>query len=504
MKMPLLSKAIAALLSCGSAGRLALPAMITAVAASATVYTPVPYIDELGAPQVCFDYVVITNATGDVTYGADGDDSRIACYVVTNNVTIEGALCFSDPTTFLILCDGATLTVTNTAGNAVVARHLYVFSQANGTGAIIADADAEHYGINARTTIRGGNVTAAGGCGIHDGSVNGGIIIKGGTVTATSKGDGRGISAGGGGVEISGGNVTATAQGAGCGIYVWNGDFKISGGSVTASGAIAGIYDMSGDVLIHGGSMTATSGLLGHGIYVEGFTSKIVLGWTDPADRITASSYIVYLTTGVQNPVLAENGIRVKLGQLLADGSSVYEGVLDSTQVSAIAGKTLRPWRNYDDPEGRGIEDLAVVDWLMANDFTQSDINALGDDSDATDKLYECYLLNCSITAVNPGGALSITGFAVSNDQISVTVQLARQSPLGYINGALYLYGADDLAVGFGDSPISEKIIGFSDGDPTFDTAPATGSVAETVTATFDTSLVTEKFFKAAIESAGE
>ncbi len=38
MKMPLLSKAIAALLSCGSAGRLALPAMIVAVAA--TIFVP--------------------------------------------------------------------------------------------------------------------------------------------------------------------------------------------------------------------------------------------------------------------------------------------------------------------------------------------------------------------------------------------------------------------------------------------------------------------------------
>jgi uncharacterized repeat protein (TIGR02543 family) len=458
--------------------------------------TPIPYIDEVGASKVCIDYVVITNATGDVTYGADGDDSRIACYVVTNNVTIEGALRFSDPTTFLILCDGATLTVTNTSGNAVVARHLYVFSQANGTGAIIADA--EHYGIDGRINIHGGNVTAAGGYGIYDGSVNGGIIIKGGTVTATAKGDGRGISAGGGGIEIHGGSVTATAQGYGCGIYVWNGDFKISGGSVTASGAIAGIYDMSGDVLIHGGNVTATSGLLGHGIYAEGYTSEIVLGWTDIADRITASSYIVYRLTGVQSPVLAENGIRVKLGQLLADGSSVYEGVLDSTQVSAIAGKTLRPWRNYNDPEGVAIEYPSVVDWLMANDFTQNDIDALGSNAAATEKLYECYLLNCSITAANPGGALSITGIAVGNDQISVTVQLERHSPLGAINGELHLCGASDLASDFG--PIAKTCLDFGDDDSTFGTEQVLGPLTQSVTATFGTYDVRETFFKAAIE----
>ena len=108
------------------------------------------------------------------------------------------------------------------------------------------------------------------------------------------------------------------------------------------------------------------------------------------------------------------------------------------------------------------------------------------------------------LTAENPGGALSITGFAVSNGQISVTVQLVRQSPLGYINGVLYLYCADDLAEGFGDSPIANEVIDFGDGDPTFDvdptTAPASGSVTQTVTATFDPSLVSEKFIKAAIE----
>ncbi len=62
------------------------------------------------------------------------------------------------------------------------------------------------------------------------------------------------------------------------------------------------------------------------------------------------------------------------------------------------------------------------------------------------------------LTAENPGGALSITGFAVSNGQISVTVQLVRQSPLGYIKGVLYLYGADDLAEGFPSTLIRPRV----------------------------------------------
>ena len=41
----------------------------------------------------------------------------------------------------------------------------------------------------------------------------------------------------------------------------------------------------------------------------------------------------------------------------------------------------------YTDPEGREIEDPALVDWFLMNDFTQADINALGKDTTATDKL---------------------------------------------------------------------------------------------------------------------
>ena len=170
--------------------------------------------------------------------------------------------------------------------------------------------------------------------------------------------------------------------------------------------------------------------------------------------------------------------------------------VVCDTNVVVLAGA---PPQGFKDPEGSNITDSTIVGWLRENNFTQSDINALGNDAAATDKLYECCLLNCDLTAENPGGALSITGFSVSNGVVSVTVQLVRQSPRGHIVGALYLYGADDLAAGFGRSPISKESIDFGDGDPTFDTV-ATGSVTQSVTATFDTEDVPSKFFKATIE----
>ena len=71
---------------------------------------------------------------------------------------------------------------------------------------------------------------------------------------------------------------------------------------------------------------------------------------------------------------------------------------------------------------------------------------------------------------------------------------------MGSIIGCLYFYGASDLAAGFGRSPIAKESISFGAGDSTFATAPDTGLVTQPVTATFSVNVVSEKFFKAAIE----
>ena len=107
-------------------------------------------------------------------------------------------------------------------------------------------------------------------------------------------------------------------------------------------------------------------------------------------------------------------------------------------------------------------------------------------------------MLNCSITAENPGGTIHTTGIAVTNGVISIAVQLVRQKPLGFINGVLHIYGTDDLADDF--SLISDEIVGFSDGDSIFDTDPAEGAVTQSVTATFSLTDVTATFFQAKIE----
>ena len=79
-------------------------------------------------------------------------------------------------------------------------------------------------------------------------------------------------------------------------------------------------------------------------------------------------------------------------------------------------------------------------------------------------------------------------------------MQFVRKAPLGGINGVLNLYGANDLAAGFGRSPIDKVSIDFGTGDPTFATAPTAGTVTQSVTATFSVNAVAETFFKAVIE----
>ena len=252
----------------------------------------VPYIDANGDGQVCTNYTVLTDAAGDVEYGESGAANW---YVVSTNVTISGNLFFSDYNAHLILCDGATLAVTNASSIAIGASDsLTIYGQTNGTGAVVANGD---YGI------------AIGG--------SGSVTINGGNVTAI----GRilGIAAGNS-ITINGGNVTAT--GVTYGIYVSNGTITINGGNVTATGDNRGIYVSNGSVTINGGNVNATGGTYGI------CANDITLGWTNPTDSIYASRYYCSRNYVVINGVLI-------------DGYTAYSGRLHYPD--AIAGKTLTP-----------------------------------------------------------------------------------------------------------------------------------------------------------------
>ena len=183
-------------------------------------------------------------------------------------------------------------------------------------------------------------------------------------------------------------------------------------------------------------------------------------------------------------------------GTIAAAESLAIEVSTDEYTITYTAYRTGPP--SFKDPEGRDIEDPTLVNWLADSGFTQADINALGNDAAATEKLHECYLLNCDFRMQDAGGSLSITDITVSNE-VYLTVQLVRKAPQGngVITGKLCFYGANNLAAGFVRNPIPDANVGFLD-NPTFRIYEPSDSVTQTVPALIRN--VTYTFFKAAIE----
>ena len=153
----------------------------------------------------------------------------------------------------------------------------------------------------------------------------------------------------------------------------------------------------------------------------------------------------------------------------------------------------------YYDPQDNEIQDYAVVSWLRLYGFTQADIDALGRDEDATDKLYECWLYNCDFTVDGAGGSVSVINTTSEGGCIkTATVQLTRKAPLGAINGYLYLYANPST----NDELIQEEAIQFlgDNNNPDFPIAPSTGTVTQTATATIDTNVALATTIRATIE----
>jgi len=256
----------------------------------------IPYLDADGVERQRYLYTVLTSADADVTYDEYGAENW---YVVTNDVIVSGRLDFSG-TAHLIVCDGATLAVTNATpnGTAIEAANLTIYGQANGTGNVTATGSFSGIRASGDLAINGGSVTANGGA---DGISATGLTINGGSVTAIGGDDG---------IVAHGYAVT------------------INGGSVTANGGSFGIF-ADHAVTINGGTVTATCSIGGYGIFAH---NDITLGWTNPTDSITASSY--YAGSG---------SVRVKSGQRLTDGSAIYNDNLGPSP-TALRGKTLRPY----------------------------------------------------------------------------------------------------------------------------------------------------------------
>ena len=254
----------------------------------------VSYIDENGDEQWCTDYTLITSS--DEEFNHYGTDGQTNWYVVSGDVTINGQLCFRNSYSHLIVCDGASLSVSSSY-DAIYGQNggLTIYGQAQGGGTITAYGGSNGIMAYGDITINGCTVSATGFFGIN-GTSN--VTINRGTITAT--GSSRGIS--GSNVTINGGNVNATGG---------SGDDRA-------------------------------------GIFAD---ETITLSWTNPTDRIYASSY------AIDNYEDAET-IKVKDGQALYAGYTSPDGVTISKftgtiydnnggnptgDLSVLAGKTLEP-----------------------------------------------------------------------------------------------------------------------------------------------------------------
>ena len=248
----------------------------------------VNYIDADGTEKSnpYADVTFLQSSNEEVYLGTDGEERWFA---VSGNVSITANFSLSFyGSARLILCDGATLTLSG-SNTLSVNGNLIIYGQSQGTG----------------------NLTAEGS----------------GTAIEVSK---SGILAADGTLTINGGSITAHSTGSTC-IDAYNA-VTINGGTVSATSDNQignGIISVHGDVTINGGTVNATGGDRSCGI--KATNGSITLGWTRPTDRITASRYYA-------------NTISIKDGQTFTDGSgAAYSGTLNSDEISAISGQTLQP-----------------------------------------------------------------------------------------------------------------------------------------------------------------
>ena len=239
----------------------------------------IPYIDADGNTQLCTNNVTVLTNETDVSDLAGG------WYVVMEDVSYNSQFYCNSGDIHLILCDGAKMTVTETDNDAISiekGKSLTIYAQSTGSsmGQLVA--------------------TSSNSDGIYVSDVN--LTICGGQVCSNAifvHGD----------VTIYDGRITVRdARESGCGIRSKN-NLTIHGGQVSATGDFSGIFAHN----------------------------TITLGLRNATDYIYASSF------KTNYDEYEEGIISVKAGQTLTDGTNTYSGTLTDDQVSALAGKTLRP-----------------------------------------------------------------------------------------------------------------------------------------------------------------
>ena len=187
--------------------------VLSAVSLTAWAVEPVSYLDGTGTEQTCTEYTVVESSSSAVTWNA-------GWYVVSGDVTIANSITFNGNVN-LILCDGATLTITGDENEIGIDGYdgddiydLTVYGQSEGSGSMSVTGGPAINNVN-YLTINGGELTVTGVfVGFDTG--NGTVTINSGKLTVTSGGNAFNSEWGGygdfGTVKINGGELTATGN----------------------------------------------------------------------------------------------------------------------------------------------------------------------------------------------------------------------------------------------------------------------------------------------------
>ncbi len=223
-------------------------------------------------------YNTFSGVTADATKITSSSTSLSGYCYVEGNVTISSTVTLSDDT-YLILCDGATLTINPSSGDGINMDQYYltIYAQSSGShkGKLIITSSSTGIDGNRDVTINGGDIS-----------------------------------------------VTSTNRGIECN------DLILNGGALTVNASHSSSYGIYADfdVTINGGTLSATGGTAG--IRAANF---INLGWTSASDFIKANSY--------EGTVKTISGKSFNYeGSTLAESTT-----LTTDQKNAIKNKTLTP-----------------------------------------------------------------------------------------------------------------------------------------------------------------
>ena len=253
-----LALAVAATLAVGAVPAQPIADFFDGLTLSAKAADPVKYIDEDGVEQTITEYTVLTSSN-------DGHQLTGGKYVVMDDVEVSGSLyCTGDVE--LIVCDGKTLTITNTSGCSIfnLSNSVKIFGQSDNSGKIIANASNETFFVDSYNQY--GAVVEA----VSTDSTGifscGDVLIKGGSLDA--KGNCSGIYAFNNAI-FAGGVVNAVSESEN--FFGVNADTITNDiSTITLSGGIIKSNSYSKDLTIaegktyatpDGGEYTSTSGI---------------------------------------------------------------------------------------------------------------------------------------------------------------------------------------------------------------------------------------------------